>query len=168
MTDQNTEKHVHAYDRMLENVKEFMGQSEKGVLPKLQHGLEYARDKAVELGELTLEEADKISDYLKRDVEDAANYLGEQGDELKDWLRLDILMVENKLLELFSQVVDHTRLDLDRLAMEANAAGWRTGEITGIGVLECSECGEKLHFHKSGRIPPCPKCSHTAFQRISE
>ncbi len=40
-----------------------------------------------------------------------------------------------------------------------------TGEIIGAGTLVCDQCGEKLHFHKAGKIPPCPKCHGTTFHR---
>ena len=40
-----------------------------------------------------------------------------------------------------------------------------TGEVTGAGTLVCDKCGEKLHFHKAGKIPPCPKCHATQFHR---
>jgi len=160
-------KYSHAYDQMLERSKEYISQASKEAQPYLQRATQYAQEKAVELGELTREEAEDIAEYLRRDVQDAATFLGEHGDEIKDWLRLDLLLIEGKLLEMFSQVVDKTRLELDLMAMEANALGWHTGQVTGIGTLQCLECGEQLHFHKTGRIPPCPKCSHTEFNRIN-
>ena len=161
-------KQIHAYDLMLERAKTFISEAGKEAQPYLQRATDYAKEKAIELGELTREEAEDIADYLRRDIQDAATYLGEHGDELKDWLRLDLLLIENKLLDMFSQVVDKTRLELDRIALEADALGWHTGQITGIGTLECTQCGEQLHFHKTGHIPPCPKCSGTEFTRISK
>ena len=44
------------------------------------------------------------------------------------------------------------------LKLKEQAPEYRTGEITGPGTLLCSECGEQLHFHRPGHIPPCPKC----------
>lgn len=164
---EHNDKQSHAYDQMLERTKEFIGEASKEAQPHLKKAMAYAKEKAIELGELTREEAEDVAKYLQRDVQDAAKFLGEHGDEIKDWLRLDLLLIENKLLDMFSQVVDKTRLELDRIAMEADAQGWHTGQITGIGTLQCLKCGEQLHFHKTGRIPPCPKCSHTEFNRIS-
>ncbi len=164
---EHNDKQSHAYDQMLERTKEFIGEASKEAQPHLKKAMEYAKEKAVELGELTREEAEDVAKYLRRDVQDAAKFLGEHGDEIKDWLRLDLLLIETKLLDMFSQVVDKTRLELDRIAMEADAQGWHTGQTTGIGTLQCLECGEQLHFHKTGRIPPCPKCSHTEFNRIN-
>jgi hypothetical protein len=41
----------------------------------LRASIEHAAEKAVELGELTREEARLIGGYLKRDLEDAGQYL---------------------------------------------------------------------------------------------
>lgn len=168
MMSEHNDKQSRAYDQMLERTKEFLSEASKEAQPHLKKAMEYAEEKAIELGELTREEAEDVAKYLQRDIQDAAKFLGEHGDEIKDWLRLDLLLIENKLLDMFSQVVDKTRLELDRIAMEADAQGWHTGQITGIGTLQCLKCGEQLHFHKTGRIPPCPKCSHTEFNRISK
>jgi len=35
------------------------------------------------------------------------------------------------------------------------------------GTFECLNCGERVHLHKAGHIPPCPKCHHTEFKRVS-
>ncbi len=164
------EKLIHGYNRMLERVRGFLESVKDQNTPRFRQAVEHARDKAVELEELTLEEAQKIADYVRRDIEDAANYLsGEEVQELKDWLRFDIQLIEEQLAELFFSVADRTTVEI--LALERQlqqTVRYRTGEITGPGTLVCVSCGELLHFHKTSRIPPCPKCHHTVFKRWSE
>ncbi len=168
MTDKShDDTHVHAYERMLERVKDFTIEARDEVTPKLQHGLDAAREKATELGELSREEAEKIGNYLKRDVYDAAKYLAsDKADDLKDWLRFDVQLVEERLAETFALLVDKTTIELQQLADRAREVGeWHTGEITGPGTLVCEKCGENIHFHKTGHIPPCPKCHATVYRR---
>lgn len=43
---------------------------------------------------------------------------------------------------------------------------WRTGEVTTIGTLRCRHCGELVRFKRTGRIPPCPKCRATVYERV--
>ncbi|NOX42661.1 MAG: zinc ribbon-containing protein [Gammaproteobacteria bacterium] len=165
MTDQK-DKHVNAYNRMLENAKTFIDEAEKEFGPKVQFGIDAAKDKISELGELTREEVDKIGDYLHRDLDDAGKFLQENGKELSDWLKFDIELIEDRFIDTFSVVADQTKVELALLADRANKVGvWKTGEITGIGTLVCKSCGEELHFHKPGHIPPCPKCKASEFKR---
>ncbi len=153
-----------AYDLMLLRTRETMDKAEKG----LGEALEMAMQKASDLGELTREEADQIGAYIKRDLEDAAEFIETSGQELRDWVSFDISVVENTLLDIFSNMVDHTRNALEELKERANAFGeWNSGEITGIGSLQCKNCGEVMHFHKTGHIPPCPKCHGTKYRRIA-
>ncbi len=156
---------VHAYERMLERAKQTLRGSAEGSV--LQHALEAAKEKAVELGELTREEAEKVGEYVLRDLHDAARYLADEERELADWARLDLLLIEADLLNRFSLLVDQTKVELEKLRLDAAAFGeWHTGEITGIGTLQCIQCGETIHFHKVSRIPPCPKCHGTVFRRV--
>jgi len=134
----------------------------------LKQSIELAMEKTSELGELTREESEKIAEFLQRDLEEAALYLDENGRELKDWLRFDLEVVEQHIFGLFSQMVDHTQAELQKLHFKANMVGeWHSGEVVSIGTLECKSCGEHLHFHKTARIPPCPKCRNGKFRRIS-
>ena len=160
------EKHVNAYNRMIERVKTFVDEAEKEFGPKLQYGIQSARELTSEFEELTREEIELISEYLKRDLVDAGRYIEENGKELSDWLKFDIELIEDRFLDTFSVLADQTRLELDQLAREANLLGeWHTGEIVGIGTLVCKACGERLHFEKPGHIPPCPKCHATKYSR---
>ncbi len=153
-----------AYNLMLKRAREVLGDAGKG----LGHALDTAMEKATELEELSREEAQQVSDYIVRDLHDAASFINESSSELGDWLRFDLEVVERSVADMFSQMVDHTRLELQRLEQRANAVGeWHTGEVVGIGTLECKGCGEQLHFHQTSHIPPCPKCRGTKYRRIS-
>ena len=162
----NNEKLVEAYHKLLEALKTGWHETEKHALPPLKEGLETAKQKLSDWGEVTREELDDVADYLKRDLEDAADFLNESGRELGDWLKRDLEFAEFKAAERFASMADATRVELDKLAERARKVGeWHTGEITGVGVLECKQCGELLHFEKPGHIPPCPKCHGTAYRK---
>jgi Na+/phosphate symporter len=162
----NSEKLVHAYNRMMERVKDALKQTEKNTLSALHYNIDLAKEKAVELGELSREEAARLADYLRRDLEDAGEYLADSGSELSSWLHFDVELVEDRLWEVFTAAADQTKLaylDLEERAQRASE--YHTGELTTVGTLRCSACGELLHFHGTGHIPPCPKCHATRFTR---
>ena len=163
----NNEKLVHAYNQMMIRVSEALTEAEKATEPLLHKAIGAAEEKAVELGEVTREEAIRIGEYLRRDLQDAGKYLAsDEAQELKDWLLFDIEMIEAQLLDMFLSVADRAKLDmLDFEEDLAEASQYRTGEITGPGTLSCMGCGELLHFHAAGHIPPCPKCHDTYFIR---
>jgi Zn finger protein HypA/HybF involved in hydrogenase expression len=155
-----------AYEDMLEHVNDAMEETKENALPGLREYLSDVREKMVEIGELTREEAEQIATYLERDIKDAATYLHETGEQLSQWWHFDVQQVENRLLEMFINVADQTKLELERLAEQAKGASqYHTGEVTGPGTLICSNCGKVLNFKKAGRIPPCPDCKGTEFQR---
>jgi len=157
---------VDAYERMLERAHEATGTAEKKTVPWLREALADAREKAVELEELTREEADKIARYVERDVQDAAEYLADSGQEFREWLAFDMSLIQDRFLDMFAGMADQTSIALKDIANRARQASvYHTGEITAPGVLECVNCGELLHFEKTGRIPPCAKCQSTEFRR---
>lgn len=157
---------AESYNKMLEWARHLWPQRREQKRPRFHDVMARLREKLVQAGELTQEEIDRVIGYLQRDIHDAARYIADQERELSDWLRLDALLVERQLLELFSLFVDETRLELDHLKYLADRDGrWRSGEVTGIGTLQCAQCGQMLHFHKTGHIPPCPKCHGTTFRR---
>jgi len=131
----------------------------------LQQIIDEARDKAVELDELTEVDASKLTQWLKRDLGDALSYLSKSGHEIKDWLGFESSLLENELFYMFLETADKTTVELEQFKDNAIHPEYHTGEITGPGTLSCNECGEKLHFYQIGKIPPCPKCHATVFHR---
>lgn len=163
----NNNKHlVPAYQNMMARVKGTIGQATEKAL---HWHIEDAKEKAVELDELTREEAERIGDYLRRDLQDAAEFIVTTEQALTDWLRFDLEIIEERLLEMFSLMVDHTQQELNNLAESARqATQWNSGEITALGTLYCDNCGNALHFHQPDYIPACPNCDATRFTRMIE
>ena len=169
MTEQHpspAERLAAAYNRMLERISELMEDAEDKGIPTLEEGIRQAADKAVELGEVTREEAEQLGGWIKRDMEEATQYLASGGREFAAWLKFDIGQVEERLLDVLLSVADRTKLELAAFerAMEANNV-YKTGEITGAGVLECSGCGARAHYYETATVAACPKCGGTKFKR---
>jgi rubrerythrin len=159
---------VRAYPRMVERVREALHGAEHEAFPSLRRALDSARDKAVELGELTSEEAERISDYVLRDLREAAEYLAESGEELSSWLQFDLELIGARIAEHLPLLVDQTRAELDRLSQEAQDAGeWETGEVTVGGTFRCANCGYIAQFQGPTRIDACPRCGGNLFKRVA-
>jgi hypothetical protein len=155
-----------AYETMLErSASEFHKLEEKSG-PALHRLIDKARARAVELEELSEEEAARVAEYLKRDLADANFYLSEKGKEFRDWLGFEDSLLAAELTDMFLSAADPSIVEMHELELKLAAESvYKTGEITGPGTLICDECGEVLHFHRAGHIPPCAKCHGTTFRR---
>jgi len=155
-----------AYELLLEKALEKARKAKAVSGPALHKIIDETSESLSALGELSDEEAAKLSTYLKRDLQQAAGYMEKTGSEFKKWLAIDTAMIEDYLFERFKQAADQTKIELTQLRQVAENAEYHSGEISGPGILICDSCGEQLHFHKAGRIPPCPKCKHGHFHRL--
>lgn len=162
-----TDKLAAAYDRILERSRESMNGLREQADDALHRALETAREKAVELGELGRDEAERLHDWVVRDLHAAASGLAERERDLADWLRLDLLLVEKEALDRYTSLTERARAELRHLRKTAaRYSEWHTGEITGLGTLRCTHCDKEIHFHSTGRVPPCPNCHGTQFRRV--
>lgn len=160
------DKWLAAYDDMMARVRTALEEAEESTLPKVSGFIDKARDTAVELEELTVDEAEKVAYYLKRDIQDAGRHLAETGHELGDWLRFDAHQIEDRFLEMLSMVADRTRLEMLQFEHDVEEGlAWHAGEITGPGSLTCDACGSEISFSTTSAIPPCPNCGHTRYHR---
>lgn len=156
-----------AYELLLERA---LGERDEGAgapsESRFHQALASAREHAVELGELSREEADRVYQALVKDLSAAGEYIARTGEEFRSWFGFETDVLETSLLDLMRRGADQTTEELLELKQQAEAATtYLTGEVTGPGILVCSACGETLHFHKAGHVPPCPKCQGTVFER---
>ena len=165
--NQNESSLVEAYNQMMARVRDSIDNAEAHAMPTLQKAIEQARNQAIHLGEISLEEAEEIGNYIKRDINDAAEYLMETSHEFSEWLMLDLDIIEQKVLELFLSVADNTRIELEQLSHIAGSVNqnYKSGEITGPGSLVCINCEQMIQFNTTYEIPTCVKCGHQHFKR---
>lgn len=155
-----------AYETMYERAVANLHKVKEKTGPLLHELVDEAKNKAVQLEELTEEDASQLAEWLKRDLDDAVSYLADGGHELKDWLGFETRLIESTLLDMMLQTADKTTVELLKLKQnQQRPYAYQTGEITGPGSLICDECGKTLHFHKPSRIPPCPECHGIMFHR---
>ena len=163
---------IEAYNQMMSRIKDSIDTAEAHAMPTLQKAIDQAKQQAIHLGEITAEEAEEISNYIKRDINDAAEYLMESSHEFSEWLMLDIDIIEQKVLELFLSVADKTRIELEQFSRPGcdinqpqEKVIYKTGEITGPGSLICTNCKQMIQFNTTGEIPNCSQCGGTLFER---
>ncbi|MDE3022160.1 MAG: zinc ribbon-containing protein [Pseudomonadota bacterium] len=126
--------------------------------------IEEVRGEIIDLYKLGDDEVAKLEKYVRRDLIDAAHYLDKTGN-LKDWLGFDVALIKDEFWKRFSEAADQTTVSLNQLKLQAAKAEYHSGELVGLGTMVCDQCGQTLHFHKPGHIPPCPKCNNMHFHR---
>lgn len=161
---------INAYNQMMGRVRDSIESAEANAVPTLQKAIEQAKQQAIHLGEISIDEAEEISSYIKRDINDAAEYLMETSHEFSEWLMLDLDIIEQKVLELFLSVADKTRLELEQFSHAACdiESLYKSGEITGPGSLICVNCEQMIQFNTTGKIPVCDQCKGTVFKRAEK
>ncbi len=163
---------ISAYNQMMKEMRDAFEQADPSDM-SLQKALDKAKNQAVELGVITADEAHEISEYIKRDVNDAAEYMMDSSAEFYDWLMLDIEIIERKVIDLFLSVADHTRVELEQFKQavpevpsdKTQIPVYKSGEITGPGTLICESCGKIKPFLSSDEITDCSQCGHNRFIR---
>ncbi len=162
---------ISAYNQMIKVMQEAFAQSNTGDM-SLQKALKLAKHQVVLPGKISSEEAFAIGEYIKLDVNEAAEQMMESSAEFYDWLMLDIEEVERKVMVLFLSVAEHTRQELEQFKRAKPSAefdlheqltSYKSGEIAQPGILVCENCGNTEVFFSSGTISRCECCEHDYF-----
>ena len=157
-------KLIDAYTELMEHLYEVMDDT----LHSFADALEISKEKLRKVSDLTNEELDKVSGFVKRDVEQAAYGLSskEDSDSLSAWFRFDIELMENFALDAFLSIADKTRIELAKLQELAKTHAYHSGDITMPGTFICDDCGKEIAFKTASEIPACPSCHAKTFIRI--
>jgi len=164
---------IAAYNQMMKVMQDAFENSDVHTM-SLQKALNLAKHQAVHLDQVTTEEAHEIGEYIKRDINDAAEYMMDTSAEFYDWLLLDIEIIERKVMDLFLSVADHTRIELEQFKQHPELPEparlkqipvYQSGHITGPGTLICENCGKTKLLLSSDKITDCDRCEHDRFIR---
>ena len=152
---------VELYEKMSRYVREKVEKA--GVVSEemLERTLKESRDLAKKVKETHGDDIGKVSDFLRRDWQEAVRITRERTRKNLDLDRLQV-----GVMGLLSKLAHSAGSQLEGFSTKlSERLTYKTGEIAGAGTLACQECGQQLQFEKPTRIPPCPKCRGAVFRR---
>ncbi len=123
--------------------------------------MEKAREQLTAAGAFSEAQGKNLKSFLERD-------LSQMGEAMRDDARekLNPSRVGAGAMASLSELLNMAGSALSSAAEKTRKSlSCRSGEITSAGTLTCEACDHELHFKKTGRVPPCPKCHSTTFRK---
>ncbi|MFC6670078.1 zinc ribbon-containing protein [Marinobacterium aestuariivivens] len=158
-----------AYDRILKRLLDDLEDAEIRSWDYLQERIEEAARLELTAEEMTRDEMDLLTAYLKRDLKKLGYYAHETGEGIAAWLHFDLNILETRLVNLLKGLADRTRIDQETLRerLDHGEDDYLAGEIATAGTLACLNCGATQELTETSRIEPCSTCGKGYFRRIS-
>ncbi len=149
------------YDEMAAKFKELFEAGAEKSSEFAQIAMEKARKQLTAAGAVSEEQGKNFKKFLERDFSSMAETFR---DEAR--IKLNPTRLGTGALASISSLLEAAGSALTGAAVKAKESlSCRSGEITAAGTLTCAACGHEMHFKKTGRIPPCPKCHKTEFKK---
>lgn len=75
-------------------------------------------------------------------------------------------MVADSIWQGLLDITDRTKVEWVELFADLEHQGlYQAGEVIGLGILVCDECGHKTQYNHPTVIIPCTKCGGKGFSR---
>jgi len=151
-------KRKEGYEEMFEDVVDTLKHSPEEV----NRVLETSGKVVGAANDLTKDEIALISAYVKSDLKEfAENYEESKSGPF-------YLMVADSIWQGLLEITDRTKVEWVELFEDLEHQGlYQAGEVIGLGVLVCDQCGHKTEYNHPTVIIPCTKCGCTGFSRQS-
>ncbi len=161
MSDQNENKNEHEeiglYEKLASRTADLLEEGKK----TFDEALKKAKEELASAGDFSREQADRLGDYVRRDLKENAAKAAEAVKKAIEPQRLAA-----GAQSAFSRILTGAATTLTELAERSEKSlEYKTGEITSAGTLTCKDCEAEMHMTKTARIPPCPKCHKTVFRK---
>ena len=161
MNDQNDKKEEHEevglYEKLASRTADLLEEGKK----TFDEALKKAKDELSAAGDFSREQADKLGEYVRRDLKENADKA-----KVAVIMAVEPQRVVAGVQSAFTRILTSTAETLTELAERSEKSlEFKTGEITSPGTLTCKECDAEMHMTKTTRIPPCPKCHKTIFRK---
>lgn len=149
-------KRKAGYEEMFEDVVETLKHSPKEV----NHVLETSGKVVEAANDLTKDELALVSAYMKSDLKEfAENYEESKSGPF-------YLMVADSIWQGLLEITDRTKVEWVELFQDLEHQGlYQAGEVIGLGVLVCDDCGHKTQYNHPTVVIPCTHCGCKGFSR---
>ena len=161
MNDQNDKKEeqeeVGLYEKLASRTADLLEEGKK----TFDEALKKAKEELSTAGDFSREQADKLGEFVRRDLKENADKAKEAVKKAVEPQRVAV-----GVQSAFTRILTTAAETLTELAERSEKSlEFKTGEITSPGTLTCKECDAEMHMTKTTRIPPCPKCHKTVFRK---
>lgn len=157
------------YNRVLDRLSSTLEQAEQRSWTYLEERIEEAVELELAAEEMTRDELDLLTAYLKRDLQQLGYYAHETGAGIAAWLNFDLDILETTLVDRLMALADQTRVDQERLReqLASRANEYLAGEVAGVGTFTCVACHTPFRLVNTAILQPCHHCQAELFQRVS-
>ncbi len=162
--EQTEEQEINLYKKFVSRSKELFEAARDKTAATYNKSMESAKEEMIEAGKFSREQGEKLKNYLQRDLLNTPESVKKISNTVKETLEPKRVSsgVQSALSNIFSALGNAFTEWSSKI--ESNLT-YKTGELTSPGTLVCKECEGTMRFKKTGRIPPCPKCSKTEFKK---
>ncbi len=145
------------YDAMLKDVVATLKNSPQ----ELSHVVEQSTKVIAAANDLTKDELALISAYVKSDLKAFADSY-EESKSGPFYLTL-----ANSIWQGLLDITDRTKVEWMELAADLEHQGlYQTGDMIGLGILVCEQCGHKTQYSHPTEITACSECGNHHFSRL--
>jgi len=149
------------YDELAERFKELFESGAEKSADFAGVAMEKARKQLTAAGAFSEEQGKNLKSFLERDLSQMADTMRDEAKE-----KLNPSRVSAGAMSSLSSLLNMAGSAISSIAEKTQKAiSCRSGEITSAGTLTCVSCCCEMHFKKTGRVPPCPKCHATEFRK---
>lgn len=165
----NSEKTAEAYSRVVDRVEKAIANVEQKTWDLIKEEIDNAIEFEHGVAELSREEVDLLSAYVKRDLKSLSHFVAETGEGVAEWLKMDVELVEKKILDSLLSIADKTSvetLELDQ-KLKHDSHAYITGEMASPGMLKCNDCGYMMCLVEVTKVENCHTCGSHYFKRVT-
>ncbi len=157
------------YDRVLSRLRADLESVEYRSWDYLQKKIEEAVELELTAEEMTRDEMDLLSAYLKKDLKQLGYYAHETGEGIAAWLNFDLNALEQEVARQLMDLADRTRIGITELEQRLSEGEdhYMAGDTAAAGTFTCVDCGERVTNTSTSRLQACPKCGSVTFLRLS-
>lgn len=161
MVDQHDSKkeqeEIGLYEKLASRTADLLEEGKK----TFDEALKKAKEELAAAGDFSREQADRLGEYVRRDLRENADKAREAVKKAVEPTRLAA-----GVQSTFARILTSAAETLTELAQRSEKSlEYSTGDITSPGTLTCKSCSTEMHMTKTTRIPPCPKCHKTVFRK---
>lgn len=79
----------------------------------------------------------------------------------------EFLAIQDTLWQWLWQISDNSQVEWQGIADDFEHDGiYHSGEVVGLGRLECYQCQHQLFYYHPDVLPTCPDCNNNKFKRV--